>query len=264
MDCVGVVMKLSRRLQFIMEQIPVGSTLADIGSDHAMLPVAAIQNGIVIHAIAGEVNHGPRDAAAKQVLDAGLKDTISVRLGDGLDVIAPGEVDVITIAGMGGGLISSILEQGVHKLKGVKKLVLQPNVGEDLVRRWLIDKQWVLTSEHIMEEDRKVYEILTAVPQNSNETMLTNDDVYREYEISSNSGVVGVKRDIMIRMGPWLLKEHHPIFIAKWISEIDKLERVLKSLGTSTLSSAVIKSEVISLEMNQIKEVLSCLRKDRL
>ncbi|WP_438346862.1 tRNA (adenine(22)-N(1))-methyltransferase [Paenibacillus sp. FA6] len=257
-------MKLSKRLQFIMEQIPDGSTLADIGSDHAMLPVAAIQSGKVLRAVAGEVNSGPRDAAAKQVATSGLKDKISVRLGDGLDVVAPGEVDVITIAGMGGALISSILEQGLNKLQGVKQLILQPNVGEDIVRRWLLDNHFVLTSEHIMEEDRKVYEILTAVPENTNGTMLTNDEVYREYEVDSGNGTVKVTKDILIRMGPWLLKENNDIFTAKWMSELDKLTRVLKSLGTSSLSSAEAKSEVFAQEIQQIREVLSCLPKDRL
>ncbi|AOZ91711.1 tRNA (adenine(22)-N(1))-methyltransferase [Paenibacillus crassostreae] len=257
-------MKLSKRLQYIMEQIPDGSTMADIGSDHAMLPVAAVQKGKVLSAIAGEVNPGPRDAAAKQVASAGLIDKISVRLGDGLNVIEPGEVDVITIAGMGGGLISSILEQGISKLQGVKMLVLQPNVGEDLVRRWLLDNRWILISEHIMEEDRKVYEILTAVPKNNGETLLSNDDVYKEYFLNNSKGSVKVDQDMMIRLGPWLLKGNNPIFIAKWMSELDKLDRVLKSLATSSLPSAEVKSEVITQEIRQIKEVLSCLQKDKL
>lgn len=257
-------MKLSKRLKYIMEQIPVGSTFADIGSDHAMLPVAAIRADKALSAVAGEVNPGPRDAAAKQVASAGLGDKISVRLGDGLDVISPGEVDVITIAGMGGGLISSILDQGIDKLQGVKKLVLQPNVGEELVRRWLLENNWVLTSEHIMEEDRKVYEILTAVPENSGMVTFLKDDVYKEYLLDSINGQVKITKEISVRMGPWLLQEKNAIFTSKWMSEIDKLERILKSLATSTLPSAETKSEEIAKEIQQIKEVLSCSPKDKL
>lgn len=256
-------MKLSKRLQFIMEQIPNGSTFADIGSDHAMLPVAAIHSGIALRAIAGEVNAGPRDAAAKQVASAGLNDMIAVRLGNGLEVISPGEVDVITIAGMGGGLIASILEQGIDKLVGIKKLILQPNVGEEIVRRWLLSHDWVLTSEHIMEEDRKVYEILTAVPENKGIDGLLNDDVYKEYVLESGNGLVKITKEISVRMGPWLLQEKNLIFTSKWLSEIEKLERIVASLATSTLSSAESKSEEIVQEIQQIKEVLSCSPKDR-
>ncbi|MNP15272.1 hypothetical protein D3C76_1076250 [compost metagenome] len=73
-----------------------------------------------------------------------------------------------------------------------------------------------------------------------------------------------VNQDILIRMGPWLLKENNAIFTAKWMSELEKLERVLKSLSTSTLASAEMKSEVIAQEIQQIREVLACLPKDRL
>lgn len=256
-------MKLSKRLQFIMEQIPTGSTFADIGSDHAMLPVAAIKSGKALKAVAGEVNVGPRDAAAKQVATAGLQDMIAVRLGDGLEVISPGEVDVITIAGMGGGLISSILDQGIDKLVGIKKLILQPNVGEEIVRRWLLDHDWVLTSEHIMEEDRKVYEILTAVPEKRGIEGPLNDDVYKEYLLEGNNGPVKITKEISVRMGPWLLQEKNPIFVSKWLSEMEKLERILASIGTSTLTSSESKSEEVSQEIQQIKEVLSCSPKDR-
>ncbi|AJS57714.1 tRNA (adenine(22)-N(1))-methyltransferase [Paenibacillus sp. IHBB 10380] len=257
-------MKLSRRLQYIMEQLPHGSRLADIGSDHALLPVAAIKSGRVIQAIAGEVNVGPLDAASKQVLAAGLKDQISVRLGDGLEVIAAGEVDVITIAGMGGGLISSILNSGQNKLQGVKMLVLQPNVGEDILRRWLLDNHWVLTSEHIMEEDRKVYEVLTAVPV-SGDYDQSNEDLYREYTLHhATAPEVEVTMSTLLRMGPWLLKNPNPIFIAKWMSEVLKLERILESINTSNLSSSEEKSKEVSEEIQQIKGVLACLQKDRL
>ena len=92
-------MKLSNRLQQIHDQIPEGSRMADIGSDHALLPVAAIRSGKAVSAVAGEVNSGPYEAASKQVSDAGLEAQITVRRGDGLDVITAGEVDVITIAG---------------------------------------------------------------------------------------------------------------------------------------------------------------------
>ncbi|MHA0855811.1 tRNA (adenine(22)-N(1))-methyltransferase [Paenibacillus sp. CMAA1364] len=257
-------MKLSKRLQYIMEQMPEGSTFADIGSDHAMLPVAAIKSNKVLRAVAGEVNAGPRDAALRQVASAGLQDQISVRLGDGLDVIAPGEVEVITIAGMGGALIASILEQGIDKLEGVTMLILQPNVGEEIVRRWLLDHHFVLLSEHIMEEDRKVYEILTAVPEESDATLLTNSEVYQEYDIAHVDGSVKVTKEIQIRMGPWLIKENNMIFRTKWLSELDKLNRVVRSLGTSTLSSSQDKIKNFQQEMNQIKEVLACLPKDKL
>ncbi|MMZ51197.1 tRNA (adenine(22)-N(1))-methyltransferase [compost metagenome] len=259
MDYVGDVMKLSQRLQYIMEQIPAGSRLADIGSDHGLLPVAAVRSGRVPQAVAGEVNDGPLRAAQKQVAEAGLTDRIAVRKGDGLAVIKVDEVDVITIAGMGGALIATILEQGKDKLVSVKQLVLQPNVGEDILRRWLIEHQWVLTSEHIMEEDGKIYEILTAVPDSV--SPLKQDALYQPWKIPDSSLVL--TPDLLMQLGPLLVKAPNEIFFYKWKLEIRKLEDVLAQVARSDQESAQHKREQLRKQIEQLEEVLACLPKDR-
>ncbi len=259
-DCVGVMMKLSNRLQLILDHIPVGSRLADIGSDHALLPTAAIRSGICVSAIAGEVNAGPYQAAVKQVRESGLTDTIAVRRGDGLEVLKPGEVDVITIAGMGGGLIASILDRGIDKLSGVKKLVLQPNVGEDTLRQWLLGHGWLLIDEHILEEDGKIYEVLISVPEELSESDITNQTLYQERSL--DGGVI-LSPEWLLRLGPWLIQRPNPVFHAKWRSEIDKLNSILRSLSKSDLATAKQKSEEIKADIKYIQEVLSCLPKDK-
>ncbi|MFC7681518.1 tRNA (adenine(22)-N(1))-methyltransferase [Paenibacillus sp. GCM10028914] len=254
-------MKLSNRLQLILDHIPQGSRLADIGSDHALLPTAAVETGTCVSAIAGEVNKGPYQAAYKQIQEAGLTETVSVRLGDGLDVLKSGEVDVITISGMGGGLIASILDRGVEKLNGVSRLVLQPNVGEDILRKWLLAHHWVLINEHIMEEDGKIYEVLIAVPSEQEGIEITNEALYAERTL--DGGLV-LSTDWLLRMGPWLIKRPNPIFHAKWKSEINKLNSILRSLSKSELASAEEKSAHIRADIKKIEEVLACLPKDKL
>ena len=125
---------LSLRLTRVGEQIPDQARLADIGSDHAYLPVALMLQNKIQHAVAGEVVKGPFESASRQVKN-GLSDKITVRLADGLAAIQPDDqIDTVVIAGMGGTLIRTILENGKsqQKITGKERLVLQPNVGSGL------------------------------------------------------------------------------------------------------------------------------------
>ena len=86
---------------------------------------------------------------------------IDVRFGNGLAVIKEEDhVQTITIAGMGGPLIASILEAGKEKLTTAETLILQPNVHAKAIREWAIKEQWKIDQEAILEEHDKIYEIL--------------------------------------------------------------------------------------------------------
>ncbi|SDM89155.1 tRNA (adenine22-N1)-methyltransferase [Paenibacillus sp. yr247] len=251
------MVKLSKRLQMIAERVPVGSKLADIGSDHALLPTYLAQQGIILFAVAGEVNPGPFEAATRQVLESGLSKKISVRSGDGLAVIEAGEVNVITIAGMGGSLMASILEAGKHKLQGVTHLILQPNVGEDHVRRWLLEQGWKLESETILEEDGKIYEILTAaaVPVDERGTLEAL------YSVRQLPGGVSVTKERLLQMGPYFINEAPDVWFTKWESELEKLTMIEGQLQLSTAEASKMKAEQVGQEIREIKEVIACLQK---
>lgn len=251
-------MKLSARLQKIADYLPEGCTFADIGSDHALLPAAAVLSGRAAGAVAGEVNDGPLDAARKQVASSGLSSRIAVRKGNGLGVLKPGEVDVITIAGMGGALISTILEEGKDKLSGTTRLILQPNVGEDVVRRWLLDNQWYLMSEEILEEDGKIYEVLVA--ERTDDAVKLNEELYRSRPLPG-SGLQDLSREWLILLGPWLSRNPSGVFFDKWASEIDKLAKIRKGLAKSDQQAARQKETELDQQIERMKEVLACLQK---
>ncbi|WP_159883871.1 tRNA (adenine(22)-N(1))-methyltransferase [Paenibacillus puerhi] len=265
------MIRLSKRLEKIACEVPKGSRLADIGSDHALLPSYLAQQGLIARGVAGEVNEGPYEAASRQVRAAGLKDKIAVRLGDGLEVLEPGEVDVITIAGMGGALIVSILEAGKAKLSGVSRLVLQPNVGEDAVRVWLLANGWELVGEQILEEDGKIYEILTADrPEDGADGSLGEPNegqtakLRRLYEPLVLADGLVVDKELLLRMGPYLIREGAQAWIAKWRLELDKLEHICAQLERSDTEAARAREREFRIEMKRIEEVLSaCTRKDK-
>ncbi|WP_338750154.1 tRNA (adenine(22)-N(1))-methyltransferase TrmK [Bacillus sp. FJAT-52991] len=230
--------QLSKRLTAVANQIPNQSTLADIGSDHAYLPCYAVKTGIVTKAVAGEVVEGPFQAAKQQVKEAGLEELIDVRKGNGLEVITAGEVECITIAGMGGTLIASILEEGKAKLEGVKRLVLQPNISAINIRQWLLANEWELIAEMIMEEDGKVYEVLTAEKGDPSKP-------YKENQAQQ------------LLLGPFLMEEKNDAFLKKWKREASQLELVLENLKKAEDGEAIMKKQQQVLhELNLIKEAI--------
>jgi len=253
------LIKLSERLTTIARQVPKGSRIADIGSDHALLPCYLVQNGQAVHAIAGEVNDGPLEAARKQVREEKLEAFIDVRGGDGLAVIQPGEVDVITIAGMGGSLIVKILSADPSKLQGVQRLVLQPNVGEDTVRTWLLQENWLLIDEHLLEEDGKFYEVLVAIRHEEAEEQ--NEALYANNPLESFG--IAVSREQLIWMGPYLLTQRNDAFASKWSSEKNKFERIIQTMQQSQAPEAKEKEQAFGALVKQIEEVLQCMQKDR-
>lgn len=204
--------KLSNRLETVAKYIPEGYKLADIGSDHAYLPCYAVLSGKISYAVAGEVVEGPFQLAQKHVQEEGLSEQISVRMGDGLEVIKKGEVDCITIAGMGGALIARILEDGKDKLTLVKRLILQPNISAISIRLWLIENGWQLIHEEILEEDGKIYEILVS---EQGEPLIPYD------QKDMNKALL---------LGPYLMREKSQVFQNKWLREMENWKRILKQI----------------------------------
>ena len=220
---------ISKRLELVASFVPRGAILLDVGSDHAYLPIDLVERGRIKSAIAGEVVEGPYQSAVKNVEAHGLKEKIQVRLANGLAAFEEADqVSVITIAGMGGRLIATILEEGLDKLASVERLILQPNNREDDLRIWLEDHGFQIVAESILEEAGKFYEILVVEAGQMN--LLASD----------------------VRFGPFLSKEVSPVFIQKWQKEADKLEFALSQIPEKNLEER----QVLVDKIQAIKEVL--------
>lgn len=186
---MGDGMKISKRLQCIAAFVPAGSRVADIGTDHALLPLYLVSRGTVPWAIAGELRKGPLMTARNHVERRGFQERIAVRQGNGLAVFAPGEVDVVILAGMGGQTICEILTAGKEKLPLLRRLILQPQGDIGLVRQWLVENGWKIQDEDLVLEDRQFYPIIVAEP-------------------GLNQPLTAVEREF----GPVLLKKQLPFF----------------------------------------------------
>lgn len=156
-------MNLGDRLQAVADFVPQGSRVADIGTDHGYLAVELVKSGKAKFVVASDKNTGPYEAAVRTVRENGLADNvISVRLGDGLKRLKPGEVDTVCIAGMGGALMVEILEGSPDVVETLDTLILQPQSAAPELRRWIYRKHWHIEDESLALDDGRIYEIIMA------------------------------------------------------------------------------------------------------
>ncbi|MFL2133919.1 tRNA (adenine(22)-N(1))-methyltransferase [Desemzia sp. FAM 24101] len=227
---------LSLRLERVANYIRKNDRLADIGSDHAYLPSALVLNGMIEYAIAGEVVDGPYQSAKSHVAELGFEKQIDVRFGDGLDVVdLKDNISAISICGMGGSLIASILDKGFNadKLSGQERLLLQPNVGEYTLRKWLVEHDYQIVAEDLLEENHKMYEIMIAE--------------------KSDQPVEATEADL--QYGFLLKNDPTPMFRKKWQVELKKYKYIHASLEQSK-SDQTEKLKTVKETIQQIEELL--------
>lgn len=207
---------LSERLAVVASFVPEQTVLADIGSDHAYLPCYLINKGIIRKAIAGEVVKGPYESAKRNVEANGLSSRIEVRLANGLSAVEKEDgVETVTIAGMGGTLIASILEEGKDRLQTVRRIIAQPNLHALAVRQWAVDNGFHITDEAIMQEDGKIYEVVVLERGSA------------EYSSAD------------LLLGPALRKKSSEVFHLKWQREMEEWQRVIASLEQAEQTDAI-------------------------
>lgn len=152
-------MVLSSRLAAVAALVPSDARLADIGTDHAYLPVSLLLEGRIDHAIAADVRKGPLDHARRTAEEYGVENQLDFRLCDGLAGIRADECDTITIAGMGGETIVGILSRADWAREG-KRLILQPQSTQEVLRDFLSRNGWKIFSESIVREGERWYPVL--------------------------------------------------------------------------------------------------------
>lgn len=152
---------LGTRLQTVLRSVPENSAVADIGTDHAFLPIALIKLGIAKKVIACDINEKPLEVAKKNIEKTGVKN-IEVRLSNGLQNVNKDEVDVITIAGMGGDLICNIIKEATWLKDKSKRLIMQPMTSADVIREYLYSEGFEILDEIAVVDTGRVYSVITA------------------------------------------------------------------------------------------------------
>lgn len=154
-------MQLDKRLSVVADLVRKDKIFADVGTDHAFLPVYLIENKIICKAIASDLRVGPLNNAKATVIAHNLSEKIELRLSDGLDCFKENEVEEIAIAGMGGLLISEIIERTDWLKNKDIHLILQPMTHVEELRKMLYDKGFSIEKECVAKDGNKLYIILS-------------------------------------------------------------------------------------------------------
>ena len=217
--------------------VPHFRNMADIGTDHGYLPLYLLQWGRVPNAIAADVSAGSLKKASALIEQNNMSHVIETRLGNGLSVLSAGEVDTIVIADMGGVLISEILQQGEKVARSASTIILQPMIGQEELRRWLIQNQYRIQDEDLVKESNRIYEIIVAVP----------DEEVKEYE-----------NEIYYEIGlSWITKKH-PL-LREWLEKkIRGLKDLIKGLEKGQIDVVAARLREAQEKLRQYEEVDSC------
>lgn len=149
---------LTPRLTAVARLVHQAAHLADVGTDHAYLPVRLLLDGRIEYAIAADLREGPLSRARETAARYGVEGRISFRLCDGLSGVGREEVDTVAIAGMGGETIAAILSAAPWTREGTR-LLLQPMTSFPDLREWLQKNGYSILREHIVREGKRLYTI---------------------------------------------------------------------------------------------------------
>lgn len=151
---------LDSRLSLCADFVRENTRLADVGTDHAYLPVRLAADGKILSAVACDVRKGPLENAKTNILRFGVEDVVKTILSDGLDEVSPDEAFDIVMAGMGGELIVKIISRTQWLYDESRRLILQPMTRAGTLRLFLCENGFSIKEEKACVSGRKCYSVM--------------------------------------------------------------------------------------------------------
>ena len=166
---------MSSRLEMIASFVTQGRGVADIGTDHAILPIILRRRGYKGYIVAGDINEGPLKKAERGLLEAEIDD-VELKLCNGLESIDGSRIDTIVVAGMGGDTITGLLDRGLYDMpewtdRSDYKLILHPVTKPEILRYWLVNNGFRISGENYIEDNGILCQLICAEPGESEKYM---------------------------------------------------------------------------------------------
>ncbi|MBQ2999210.1 MAG: SAM-dependent methyltransferase [Clostridia bacterium] len=153
--------KLSPRLRCAAEVVRQGAYIADVGTDHAYLPIVLLSEGKICGGVVSDINEGPIARAKEHIGACGMTELLTAKRCDGLSELEEDHPEDIFILGMGGELIARILSDAPWTKAPSIRLILQPMTHPELLRRFLLSEGYSIVDE-VLVKDEKIYQIICA------------------------------------------------------------------------------------------------------
>jgi tRNA (adenine22-N1)-methyltransferase len=227
-------MKLSYRLQAIVDYIPKNTIVGDIGTDHGYIPVYLVENKISKKVIGTDISKNSLNKIIEYVKLTGNEEKVDIRLGDGLEVIRPFEIDTVVIAGMGGLLIRDILDKDKEKRDSITHFILQANVATKELREYLYENNFQIIDEKLVKEDSKFYEIIYA-----------------------KKGKEYISKDIYYEIGKKLILNKDPLVREFIDSKIKTIEKIIEEIKDKKTEKSEERYKELIKRTIELKEVLT-------
>ena len=215
---------ISKRLRAAADFVRAGARIADVGTDHAYLPIYLAKMGKIYGGVASDINEGPYLCAKKNIAAEGLSDIITAYHTAGLNGIDKFFPTDIMICGMGGELIASILDDAPWVKHEKIRLILQPMTHPEILRKFLLDEGFDIKDEKIIHED-KLYVVLCA-------EYVGKSEVYTEAELLLGKKNIEKATDELYMLIDWQIGVARRIADAKTSGGADSAEeeRIIKLL----------------------------------
>lgn len=227
-------MQISERLKTVASFVTEGMKVADIGTDHAYVPIYLIREGKIPSALAMDVGAGPLQRAREHIAEQGLSEKIETRLSNGFSAFQKGDAQSVVIAGLGGELMIQILNLGKDVISEVSEFILSPHSEIHKVRSYLMEQGFSIVRETMLCEEGIYYTIMRAVYGRG------------DYETEPE-----------IWYGKRLLEERNPVLLEYLKKEYTVRMQIEEKLSRVQNDNAVRRRTEIKEECLRIKEALA-------
>ncbi len=246
------MIKLSERLLTMAACVDPGETVADIGTDHGLLPIFLYEQKISPKVVLCDIAAGPLEKAKKNIANYAPSFSPDIRQGDGLLPLASGEVDTVVIAGMGGELIADILAADIEKTKSFSKLVLQPRTAPEKLRKFLLLHDLTIVDERLAMERGRICEIFVAT---------TAEKI--QYSRKEKEAIIAFReKELGFEISP-LLVQKKDSYLEQFITKkIEKELAIIRHIEENGRNIGYLKAERTKKRVEMLKSLLHKVKRN--